>query len=100
MPESDSAASQIAEEKHKGEKQMKVRKKRERKDRQEKEEFERLQRRAKCLKMVDVRSQRRRFLAIGLSSVANYAAKAEASQNMECDRSLKYGDAVTQRSVG
>lgn len=27
MPESDSAASQIAEEKHKGEKQMKVRKK-------------------------------------------------------------------------
>ena len=55
---------------------------------------------AKCLKMADVRSQRRQFLASGVRSVANHVAKAEASLNMECDRSLKYGGVGAQKSLG
>lgn len=42
----------------------------------------------------------RQFLASGARSVANHVAKAEASLNMECDRSLKYGGPGTQKSLG
>lgn len=42
----------------------------------------------------------RQFLASGVRSVANHVAKAEASLNMECDRSLKYGGIGTQKSLG
>lgn len=67
MPESASAVSQIAEEEHKGEKQMKERSQKrecEREYRREKEKFERMQRSAKCLKMADVRSQRKTVFGI------------------------------------
>lgn len=38
----------------------------------------------------------RRFLAPGVRSAANHVAKPEASLNMECNRSLKYGGIGTQ----
>lgn len=43
----------------------------------------------------------RQLLASGVRSVAaNHVAKAEASLNMECDRSLKYGGIGAQKSLG
>lgn len=42
----------------------------------------------------------RQFLASGVRSVANHVANAEASLNMECDRSLKYGGIGAQKSLG
>lgn len=69
MSESASAVSQIAEEEHKGEKQSEREREQKREcerehKRQEKEKFEIMQHGAKCLKMADVRSQRKSVLGI------------------------------------
>lgn len=55
-----------------------------------------MQRSEKCLKTADVKVRGRQFLALGIRSVEKHVAKAEASVNMECNRSLKYGGAGTK----
>lgn len=106
MPESASAVSQIAEEEHSWGKQMK----RESKKENVRETTEKGEKRKKkmreCSKvqsvsrwlMSEVRGKQ--FLASGFRRVANHVAKAEASLNMECDRSLKYGGTRAQKSLG
>lgn len=49
--------------------------------------------------MAGVRSQRK-FLASEVKRVAKRVAEAEARLNMECDRSLEYGEVGAQKSLG
>lgn len=66
----------------------------------EREKFERTQQHsAQCFKMADVRSQRK-SLASEVKRVAKRVAEAEARLNMECDRSLEYGEVGAQKSLG
>lgn len=100
MPESASAVSQIAEEEHSWGKQMKrenVRETTETGKKKNLRECSKVQSVSRWL-MSEVRGKR--FLASGFRRVANHVAKAEASLNMECDRSLKYGGIGAQKSLG
>lgn len=104
MPESASAVSQIAEEEHSWGKQMKEREQKRECERDSRDGKKRNSRECSTVQSVsrwlmsEVRG--RRFLASGVKRVANHVAKAEASLNMECDRSLKYGGVGAQKSLG
>lgn len=107
MPESASAVSQIAEEEHSWGKQMKRESKKEnvrettekggKREKKKMRECSKVQSVSRWL-MSEVRGKQ--FLASGFRRVANHVAKAEASLNMECDRSLKYGGTGAQKSLG
>lgn len=97
MPESASAVSQIAGEEHKRGKQVKEVEKRENvrvKTETGKREIQ-VFKDGWCQKSEEDSSWHRES-----GSVANHMAEAEASLNMECDRSLKYGGIGAQKPLG